>query len=257
MTKDNQSSCSETMTKKCNRYGLVISLVIFAFSICYAGAQIHDGLTNFKSFDRSVSMKGLAQRHVVADLALWPIAYTETGNDLTLLQNVMDQKGEEITSFLKNHGLKDAEIELQKVQVQDLMAQSYRQNNAGNNRYILTQTYLVRTNNIDAVYKASKKMGDLIRKGIVFSQSSSTTPTYLYTKLNDIKPEMIAEATKNARTAANEFANNSGQEVGGIKSASQGIFQILPRDQTYMIPEAQQKDKTVRVVSTIRFYLED
>lgn len=240
-----------------NSVALIISLIILALGIGYAGQQIHDGLTNFKSYDRSVAMKGLAEKDVVADLALWPIAYTETGNNLPALQDLMDTHGKTIISFLKSYGLTDDQISLQQVNVQDLMAQSYRRNDAGNNRYILSQTYLVRTNNIDAVEKSSKDIGELIRKGIVFSNSNASTPTYLFTKLNEIKPAMIAEATKNARKAAQEFANNSGQEVGTIKSASQGIFQILPRDQSYTIPEAQQKHKTVRVVSTIRFYLED
>ena len=137
------------------------------------------------------------------------------------------------------------------------MAQSYRQNNVGQNRYILTQSYLVRTSNIQAVDTAAKNMGELIRQGVVFSQSNSTIPTYLYTKLNEIKPAMIAQATKNAKAAAKEFAQHSGQKVGSIKYASQGIFQILPRDQTYVVSEAQQQNKTVRVVSTIQFYLED
>lgn len=249
MSQNNQS-CSQPL-------GLIISVIILTLGIGFAGVKIHDGLTNFRSFDRSVTMKGLAQKDVVADLALWPIAYTETGNDLASLQDLMDSRGQAILSFLKRYGLKDGEIELQQVQVQDLLAQSYRQNNASQNRYILTQTYLVRTSNIQAVDKASKDMGSLIRQGVVFSQNGSTTPTYLYTKLNDIKPDMIAEATRNAREAAQQFAENSGQKVGGIKYASQGVFQILPRDQTYVISEAQQQNKTVRVVSTIRFYLED
>lgn len=240
-----------------NSVALIISLIILALGIAYAGQQIHNGLTNFKSYDRSVAMKGLAEKDVLADLALWPIAYTETGNNLPAIQDLMDTHGKTIIGFLKSYGLTDDEISLQQVNVQDLMAQSYRRNDAGNNRYILSQTYLVRTNNIKAVEKASKDIGKLIRKGVVFSNSNASTPTYLFTKLNDIKPAMIAEATKNARKAAQEFANNSGQKVGTIKSASQGIFQILPRDQSYTIPEAQQKHKTVRVVSTIRFYLED
>lgn len=245
------------MSEKFQSYSLIIAVFILALGISFAGVKIHDGLTNFRSFDRSVTMKGLAQRDVIADLALWPISYTETGNDLASLQDLMDSRGQAITTFLKKHGLTDAEIELQKVQVQDLMAQSYRQNNAAMNRYILTQTYLVRTTNIDAVDRAAKNMGELIRIGVVFAENSSTAPTYLYTKLNDIKPAMIAEATKNAREAAKEFAKNSGQKVGGIKYASQGVFQILARDQTYVVSESQQQNKTVRVVSTIQFYLED
>lgn len=236
---------------------VLASVVVLALGISFAGYKIHEGLTHFRSFDRSVTMKGLAQQDVKADLALWPIAYTETGNDLSALQDLMDSRGRTVVSFLKKNGIQEEEIELKQVQVQDLLAQSYRQNGATQNRYILTQTYLVRTNNIKSVDQAAKNMGELIRSGVVFSQSGSTTPTYLYTKLNDIKPEMIAEATRNARKAAKEFAKNSGQEVGGIKYASQGIFQILPRDQSYAIPESQQQNKTVRVVSTIQFYLED
>ena len=237
--------------------GLVISIVILGLGIGHAGTSIHEGLTNFKSYDRSVIMKGLAQKDVTADLALWPISYTETGNDLAELQELMESRGSAIVAFMQKYGIKNDEIELQQVQVQDLLAQSYRQNNATTNRYILTQTYLVRTEDIEAVSKAAKNIGSLIKQGVVFSQSGSTTPTYLYTKLNDVKPQMIAQATKNAREAAREFAKNSGQKVGEIKYASQGVFQILPRDNTYMIPESQQKQKTVRVVSTISFYLED
>ncbi|HPD82326.1 MAG TPA: SIMPL domain-containing protein [Alphaproteobacteria bacterium] len=245
------------MDKNCQPLGLIISIVILGAAIFFAGSQISQGLKQFRSFDRSVTMKGLAEREVSADLVIWPLSYTETGNDLMPLQDLMDMRGKLILSFLSANGIKEEEVELQQVQVQDLMAQSYRQSNVSDNRYILTQTYLVKTNDIEAVSKAAKKLGDLIRQGVVFSQGGSTAPTYLYTKLNDVKPEMIAEATKNAKEAAKEFANNSGQKVGAIKYASQGIFQILPRDETYTVPEAQQKDKIVRVVSTVQFTLED
>lgn len=245
------------MDNKLQFLGLIGSVMILGLAIFFAGGKISHGLEHFRSFDRAVTMKGLAERDVVADLAIWPLSYTETGNDLTSLQNLMDQRGRTLLSFLSKNGIKDDEVELQQVQVQDLMAQSYRQNNATLNRYILTQTYLVRTKNIDAVSNTAKKLGDLIRQGVVFSQNNSTAPTYLYTKLNEVKPEMIAQATKNARAGAKEFAQNSGQKVGGIKYASQGVFQILPRDKTYSIPQTQQKNKKVRIVSTIQFYLED
>ena len=241
------------MTQHC---GLLIAMIVLALGVAFAGVQIQSGLTNFKSSDRTVQVKGLAQRDVVADLALWPISYTETGNDLPALQDLMDMRGSLVLSFLATHGIKDAEVELQQVYVQDLLAQSYRNGNVGQNRYILTQTYLVRSDNIEAIDKASKNIGDLIRQGVAFSPNSSTAPTYLFTRLNDIKPDMIAQATKNAREAAMEFANNSGQKVGGIKRASQGVFQILPRDESYAVAEAQQKNKTVRVVSTLHFYLD-
>ncbi len=246
---------SENKCSKMQCIGALVAVLILSLSLAYTGMAVRDGLENFKSFDRTVTMKGLAERNVEADLAIWPMAYTETGNDLNTLQEKMEAHGQTIQSFLKKHGLTDNEIELQQVQVQDLLAQSYRQNGGTNNRYIVTQSYLVRTQNTDAVDKAAKNIGTLIKQGVVFS--SNTAPTYLFTKLNEIKPDMIAEATRNAREAARQFADNSGSEVGDIKHASQGIFQILPRDQTYVVSQAQQRNKKVRVVSTIRFYLED
>jgi len=235
---------------------VAISVVVLGLSIAFTGVQIANGLQNFRNYERFVTMKGLAQRDVVADLAIWPISYTETGNELSELQNKMEENGSKVVSFLKKNGLTDNEIELRQVNVQDLMAQSYRQNFSGS-RYILTQSYLVRTNNINAISKASKELGALIKQGVVFSNNESTAPTYLFTKLNDFKPDMIAEATQNAKEGAEQFAKHSGQDVGTIKYASQGVFQILPRDETYTVPEAQQINKTVRVVSTIQFYLED
>lgn len=241
-----------------NKQGLFLvgALFILALGIGYAGNQIQTGLTEFKSYDRSVRMKGLATRDVEANIALWSISYTETGNDLQVLQEIMDRKGRILVGFFKKQGITDAEIEKKAVTVQDLLAQAYRQNNIGPNRYIITQTYLVRTENIEAIATAAQNVGDLIKQGVVLSQSSSSTPTYLFTKLNDVKPEMLAEATQSARSAAQEFSKQTGQKVGDIKRASQGVFQILPRDATYTVPESQQRNKTVRVVSTIEFYLE-
>jgi uncharacterized protein len=233
---------------------LVLALLVLACGIGYASTNVYKGLKEFKSYDRFVSVKGLAQKEVVADLALWPISYTETGNDLSALQGLMDTRGASVISFLKKYDITDAEIELQQVNVQDLMAQGYRQENVEQARYILTQTYMVRTNNVTAVYKAAQNMGELIKQGVVVAQGSGL-PTYLYTKLNDIKPEMIAQATQNARAAAAQFAKDSGQAVGDIRTAYQGIFQILARDDTYAVSEPQQVNKTVRVVSTVDFYL--
>jgi len=233
---------------------LVAALLILACGIVFASLNIRDGLTDFRSYDRYVSVKGLATKDVTADLALWPISYTETGNDLIALQTVAESRGAAILAFLEKQGIKGAEVELQQVNVQDLLAQSYRQEGAEASRYILTQTYLVRTGNIEAVSKAARNIGELVKQGIVLAQTGG--PTYLFTKLNDVKPGMIADATKNARDAAAQFAADSGQDVADIRTASQGMFQILPRDDTYAIPEAQQKDKTVRVVSTVEFYLD-
>src|SRR5688572_24401004 len=180
---------------------LIISLLILALGIGYASTNVYKGLTEFRSYDRYVSVKGLATRDVTADLALWPIAYSETGNDLALLQDSMDQKAKLVLAFLAKNGIEADKTEMQQLSVQDLLAQSYRQEGAAENRFILTQTIMVRTDNIKAVAKAAQNVGELVRQGVVLAQTGYSGPTYLFTKLNDIKPEMIAEATKNARDA--------------------------------------------------------
>lgn len=236
---------------------LTLSIIILGLGIGFAGLKINQGLQNFRSYDRSVIMKGLAEREVIADMAVWSISYVETGNDLAALQDLMDRHGKTVTDFLYGHGLKTDEVEIEKIEVQDLMTASYRQDNAQDNRYILTHTYHVATQNIDAADRASKNMGSLLRKGVTLYEYSLTTPTYLFTKLNEIKLEILAEATKNAHAAAKEFAKYSGQKVGGIKYASQGVFEILPRNKAPNRDEDESKHKTVRLVSTIEFYLED
>lgn len=234
---------------------LVLSLLILALGIGFAGIKVNDGLKSFRSYDQYVTVKGLAERDVKSDMAVWPMAYTETGNNLPELQNVMETRGKQVEAFLKKHGLTEAEITKSQFNVQDLLAQSYRQGNVSDNRYILTQTYMVRTENVDALEKAAQDIGDLIKQGVVLSQGGEG-PTYLFTKLNDVKPDMIAQATQNAREAADQFAADSGTEVGGIRRAYQGVFQIQPRDDTYVVSAAQQIYKKVRVVSTLDFYLE-
>ena len=236
----------------------IVSLFILACGIGFAGLKIHDGLTQFRSYDNYVTVKGLAMRDVEADLAVWPIAHVVTGDDLAVVQGVLEERTKDVMAFLNDVGIDDSDIEKQQISVVDLLAQSYRQNNASQNRFIVTQTVIVRSEDIAAISAAAENIGDLIKKGVVLANqnSNNTGPTYLFTKLNDVKPAMIAQATKNARDAADQFANDSGQTVTGIRRAYQGMFQILPRDQTYTIPESAQKYKTVRVVSTIDFYLE-
>lgn len=240
----------------CYGLALILALGVLAAGIIFGAMQIGEGLKSVNGNNRSVTVRGLAEQEVTANLALWPIAYTETGNDLTALQAIMDEKGQTVINFLKRHGITDNEIELQQVSVQDLLAQSYRQGNVGDNRYILTQGYMVRTDKVEQVGKAAQQIGSLIKSGVVLSQQGASGPIYLFTRLNDIKPPMIAEATKNAREAAQQFAADSGETVGSIRRASQGVFQILARDDTYMVSEQNQVNKNVRVVTTIEFALE-
>jgi hypothetical protein len=235
---------------------LFSSIFILALGVSFAGSQIGGGLSNFRSYDRYVTVKGLATREVEASLAVWPLAHAVTGNDLASLQQTAEERSAELIVFLKSYGLKDEEIKTMQVNVSDLLAQTYRSGDVGENRYIINQTIMVRSDNLDAIEKAAQNVGEIVKKGVALTQAGINGPSYLFTNLNAIKPAMIAEATKNARAVADQFAADTGQAVGEIRTADQGLFQILPRDETYIIPEEAQRLKTVRVVSTIDFYLE-
>lgn len=203
-----------------------------------------------------VTVKGLAEMDVRADLAVWEIKFVVTNDNLQVAQKDLSNQYKQIVDFLKAKGLTEGEIREGRIETNDLMTNPYRDRNF-NSRYILSQTIQVRSNNVDLVEKAISSTGDLIAKGVVFdSQTYGSPVSYIFTKLNEIKPQMLEEATKNAEAAANEFAKSSSSRVGKIRRASQGVFSILPREQTMNAQEMQQIDKKVRVVSTVEYFLE-
>ncbi len=218
-----------------------------------SGWFVRDGLRGFNANDRIVSVKGLAEQNVEADLAIWGLSHTVTGNDLGEVQAKSEANEKALREMLAGAGFAATEITSGVVQAQDLLAQSYRPENIEQGRYIVTQTVTLRTADLGKIEKAQQGFGDLLRKGITLSSQQS--PAYVFTKLNEIKPKMLAEATRNARDAAAEFAKESGAKVGDIKRANQGVFQIIPRD-LQVESEQYQRFKTVRVVSTVDFHLQ-
>ncbi|MBQ7633447.1 MAG: SIMPL domain-containing protein [Alphaproteobacteria bacterium] len=203
---------------------------------------------------RSVTVKGLAEKDVVADMGLWNIQFTVNNNDLNFAQKQIGNQAKEIVQFLQKQGFTDTEIHIGRIETNDLMANPYRDNNAAEtSRFILTQTISIRSSKVYAIASAMSLSNELIAKGIVFSNQSAN---YFFTKLNEIKPEMLKQATENAKEAALEFARNSGSKVGKINKANQGVFSIQSRDDANAY-EALQIEKRVRVVSTVEYLLED
>ncbi len=203
----------------------------------------------------AVTVKGLAEQDVVADLAIWEIKYVATGNDLIETKNNLEKQTDIILAFLHDNNFSDSEIELGGMETNDLMANPYRGNEAVTSRFILTKSMTVRSNQVYNVAETYTKTGDLINSGIVFENQYGTPISYIFTRLNDIKPQMLELATKNARQAALEFAKSSDSKVGKIHSANQGVFSILPRDNANA-SESQQINKKVRVVATVEYFLE-
>ena len=233
----------------------LLGALILALGLLGAGFLVGRGFERGRAADRYVTVKGLAESFVTADLAVWPLRITTTGDDLGRVQDRLDADLATVTGFLAGQGIEPEAIQPQRVEVTDLLAQPYRPEGVGDNRFILAQTVIVRTEQVDRVARLNQQTGELVKLGIVLADTGG--PTYLFTRLNEIKPEMLAEATGNARISAEQFAADSASAIAGIRRASQGIFEILPRDPAPGMIEQNQIDKKVRVVSTIEYRLRD
>lgn len=231
---------------------------LVAAAIGVAGWLIGDGIIGARTGDRFVTVKGLSERDATADLAIWPLRFVATSNDLPQAQDKILGDTETISKFLADAGIKPSEIELQNLEVTDLHAQAYRSGPV-ESRFIVAQTLMVRSTAVDIIAKASQRIGDLVKAGVVLGGQNQGMqgPYYLFTGLNLIKPDMIAEATQSAREAAEQFAADSRSKISGIRRAHQGLFQILPRDKAPGIQESAQINKTIRVVTTIEYRLAD
>ena len=218
----------------------VISAALLAAGIVILGFILKAGIDNIAFRDREVTVRGLAEREVPADLVTWPITYSLAGNDLQTLYNKVSANNDIIVKFLTSNGISTDEISVNPPDTYDATSNRYR-SDSFNYNYSINCTVTVTT-------KKVQKVRELLKEGIAFSNSYIN---YQFTGLNSIKPEMIAEATKNARAAADQFAADSESRVGKIKTASQGQFSIEDSDSSTPFI------KKVRVVSTIIYYLED
>lgn len=235
----------------------LLPALALALGITAAGVFVGHGFYAGRVSDRFVEVKGLAEQEVEADLALWPLRYVATNNDLAQAQAEIARSTRLILGFLARHGVDTAAAELQNLEVSDGLANRFGPNQGGP-RFVIQQTLMVRSREPKVVQAASQRVSELVSAGVVLQQSGEWGmggPTFIFSGLNALKPDMIATATANARTAAEQFARDSRTSLGDIRQAHQGVFVILPRDQAPGVQEGSQLNKTVRVVSTIQYFL--
>ncbi len=227
----------------------IISSAILAAGLCALGAFVKGGFDNFSYKDRAVTVRGLAEREVKANSVTWPLVYQGNANDLASLYQDMQVNTDKIVKFLEQNGLSSDEISVAPPEVSD-NSDSYNANQRP--RYSVKSIVVVSSSNVDLVSQLVNRQSELLKMGVaVVATDWQYRLNYEFTELNSIKPEMVAEATANAREAANKFAEDSQSKLGKIKTASQGQFTINDRD-TYT-PYI----KRVRVVSSITYYIED
>ncbi len=246
------------------RTSILVSIIV-AVGIALAGLFVAQGLLGMKQSERIVAVKGLSEREVTSDLALWNLGYTVTGSDLATTQKELQSQAGVLANYLTNAGLKADEISQDALKITDRQANQYNNNGENGPRYILSTQLKIRSTNIDAVQAAARSIGDVVRdSGVVLGAPDQygCDLRLVFTGLDGIKPAMIAEATKDARRAAEQFAQDSGVEVGAIKTATQGYFSISARDGSEAeggggaACEAETSVvKKVRVVTNVTYFL--
>lgn len=239
------------MTENKSISSLILGLCILS-GLSSLGYLLANAAVKFKEYERSVTVKGLSEREYPADIVIWPIQFTVADNDLGSLYDALENNTRTIKEFLKKAGVADDEISASAPSIIDKSAQSYNNTERIEFRYSAQQTVTVYSDNVDRVRSIMNDLLELGKKGIAFTgQEYQSRTEFLFTQLNQIKPEMIEEATTKAREVAQKFAEDSNSKLGKIKRAAQGQFTIDPRDTN------NPHIKKIRVVSTVEYYLSD
>lgn len=236
-----------------NRAILLVAVVIFSLGVVLAGYLLGDGLRRAKMAERSVTVRGLAERNVTADLATWSIAFSEEGPELGPVQASVDEKRRAVRAFFQRVGFPADALTDTGVSVS-----SFYDNSRLRQSVTVRQRMQLRTTDVMKARAAFSRQAELVRSGVALEEGSGIV--YSFTRLNAIKPQMIAEGTHSARQSAEQFAKDSGTGVGGIKSATQGYFSIGARDGDVDGEggggAGDSPFQKVRVVTTIEFYLD-
>lgn len=239
------------MEEKNQRSALILGISVF-LGFAALGYLLSRGAVTFKEYERTVTVKGLSEQEHSADIVIWPIQFTEASNQLEDIYVSLENSAGKVKSFLIEQGVDESEISTSSPVVTDKSAQRYGGNQDSDFRYVASQTVTVYSQNVQEVRSIMNRMAELGKQGVTLGGEEYQVQTeYLFTRLNEIKPEMIEEATKEAREVAMKFAEDSNSRLGKIKTASQGQFSITPRDNN--TPHI----KKIRVVSTVVYYLSD
>lgn len=216
------------------------------------GAQLSHALVTFKTWDRVVTVKGLSEREYIADRVIWPVQFIEADNDLPALYDRIAENADKVRDFLTRSGIAADSITIGRPEITDKAAQQYGGGQRAEFRYSAMQTVTVYSGQVEKVTQVMNEIASLVRDGVVLTdQRYQARPEFVFTRLNEVKPQMIEEATVNAREVAEKFASDSNSTLGKIKQANQGRFSISSRDAHH--PHI----KRVRVVSTIDYTLVD
>lgn len=257
---------------KMNRLMWLVCAVIICIGMLgagfYVGRGMYDGAIQFKKVNRSITVKGLAEKDVTADLGIWEISYREIGNDLIQLDQKLAQDQKLVVDFLVGQGFAATEIDKIAPKVEDRLANVYNQSPIGPNdqRYVVTAGCRIRSTKVNLIQQSSQIVDKLLQQGLPLafdSSGQSPNPSFYYTNLDDIRPIMITNSTRSAYKIATQFAQDTDNQIIGVQRASQGVFQIMGRDTSTLNADWNSNQnalgsiaKKVRLVTTIEYIIQ-
>ena len=233
----------------------VFSAAILAVALGFAGWSVGQGVERFRMADRSVTVKGLAELDVKSDFAIWTLGFRRGGDGFDSVQRQLSADRQQVVAFLTAQGFSADEIETRPLQVQDLLAREWGNNNVAL-RFTGQGQVVVKSPRVDLVAKAANASDPLIQAGVQLdNQDGYAGPRYQLRGFNDVKPRLLEEATRNAREQASKFATDAGATLAGLKNANQGVIRVLDDDGSDM-DTSRTIGKRLRVVSTFQFGLQ-
>ena len=234
----------------------IVPAVILAAGIGFGGWYVGQGLEGFRQAERFITIKGLAEQDVKSDFAIWTLSFRRAGGQYQEVRQALSQDREAVVAFLQSQGFKPDEIERRPLQITDLMAREYGQQQVAL-RYTGQGSVTVRSSRVDQVAKSANSIDPLIKEGVQMSQEGPMggAPRYLLRGFNEIKPKLLAAAVNNAKEQAQKFAADAGASLGPLRRANQGAIRILDDDGSEGYSSGQTIGKRLRVVSTFEYLL--
>lgn len=238
-----------------NTVSRLVTALLVGLGIALAGFAVGQGLERFRMSDRSVTVKGLAEKDIESDFAVWTLAFRRGGNDFGGVQQALAGDRDKVVAFLKARGFTEAEVEARPLQVQDLFTREYAQGNQPF-RFNGTGQVLVKSARVAEVEAAARAVDPLIQAGVQLGGDGEgrSGPRFQLRGFNDIKAPLLAEATRNAREQADKFAAEAGADLGPLKNANQGVIRITGDDGNDF-DDGSSRMKRLRVVSTFEYEL--
>jgi hypothetical protein len=240
----------------------ILPAIIVAVGVAAAGYWIGGGAARLRSLPRTVTVKGLVEKEVKADQAIWKLGLRRASADLKDAQAKLSSDREAVQAFLVTQGFKENEIEREPTRTLDKLAREYGESRGSDPlRYVVTASLVVKTSRVDLVRTALGATDELLKGGVPLdgeAQGGAANPRFIVSKFNDLRPQLLAEATQNGRAMAQQFATDSGSQIGRIRSANQGMIQIFGadgNDESGPYSPTSTLVKKIRVVSTFEFEL--